>query len=109
MLFFQDFKDSQYMHLKFPAFQTSNLQFMVFRYVTLIALQSMPSSLLATPSKLADVAEGDAGEVLVLPLSSANWKLTPMWLVISDIWTSKTFRSPPQWSLSQDPHLMYPF
>lgn len=85
--------------------QTSNPQFMVFRYVTLITLWSV---LVSTPSKLADVAEGDAGEVLVLPLSSANWKLTPMWLVISDIWTGKTFRPTP-WSSSQDPHLMYPF
>lgn len=42
---------------------------MVFRYVTLITLWSV---LVSTPSKLADVAEGDAGEVLVLPLSSAN-------------------------------------
>lgn len=85
--------------------QTSNPQFMVFRYVTLITLWSV---LVSTPSKLADVAEGDAGEVLVLPLSSANWKLTPMWLVISDIWTGKTFRPTP-WSSSQDPHFMYPF
>lgn len=78
---------------------------MVFRYVTLITLWSV---LVSHPIKTCRCGwRWCRRGVGVTPLS-ANWKLTPMWLVISDIWTGKTFRPTP-WSSSQDPHLMYPF
>lgn len=57
------------MHLKFPVLkpQTPSSWFS-----DMSPESHSGQCLLATPSELADVAEGDAGEVLVLPLSSAN-------------------------------------